>query len=178
MPAKTTLKFNFDLEKIRKIADYQCGKGVGKHLFSDNVAITYSKRTKRIRHIYLGKDLLATLRPRDGLFSLTVAGAQQITKHHNPPPCYAKVNSDAEPFVKKGKTLFAKHVVEADKQIRPKEEVIVLNQNGNVIAVGKAVLTGEEMTKFKSGVAVKIRKGIEQETHKITIRSHKKSCEE
>jgi len=164
MRVNDTLGFRFDLTRIRKIADFQFGKGIGAHLFPDHVTIICSKRTKRIRHIYLNDKLLATLRPKDGLFSLTINGAKQIAKYLNPPPCYVKVSGEAEFFVRKGKTLFAKYVVEADKQIRPKEEVIVLNTKGEIIAVGKAILNGEEMTKFKNGVAVKIRKGIEQES--------------
>jgi len=39
------------------------------------------------------------------------------------------------------------------------EEVIVLNGKQRVIAVGKAVLSGDEMKSFKKGVAVKVRRG-------------------
>ncbi len=58
-----------------------------------------------------------------------------------------------------GRNVFAKHVVEADKELRPQDEVIVVDEEDNLVAVGKAVLSGEEMKVFKHGVAVKVRKG-------------------
>ena len=39
------------------------------------------------------------------------------------------------------------------------EEVIVFNSNNEVIAVGRAVLSGIEMRDFTRGVAVKVRRG-------------------
>jgi predicted RNA-binding protein (TIGR00451 family) len=54
--------------------------------------------------------------------------------------------------------------VEADDEIRPKDEVIVVNENGEVLAVGRAVLSGEEMKAFKTGVAVKVRRGSLEES--------------
>ncbi len=36
-----------------------------------------------------------------------------------------------------------------------------MNSKGRVIAVGRAILAGEEMKRFKIGLAVKIRRGEE-----------------
>jgi len=151
------------LQKIRAIADYQFGKGVGRVLFPAAVRVTFSKRTGRIRHIHLGNDRLATLRPKDGMFSLTVAGAKRIRDGVKPLRLWVMVQRDAAPFVAKGRSVFAKHVVDADDEIRPQEEVIVLDEDSEVLAVGKAILTGTEMKAFKRGVAVRIRRGVAEE---------------
>lgn len=150
------------LRRIRSIADYQFGKGIGKILFPDDVKVTYSKRTGRIRHIYLNDRLLATLRPKDGFFSLTIEGAKRIMNEAEPLRCWVKVNDDVAEFIAKGRNLFAKHVVNADEEIRPNEEVIIIDGEGNLLAVGKAVLTGREMKRFNTGVAVRVRKGIKE----------------
>jgi predicted RNA-binding protein (TIGR00451 family) len=154
------------LQKIRSIADYQFGKDVGKKLFPDEVKIVYSKRTGKIRHIYLDEELLATLRPTNGLFLLTIKGAKQIMENVKKQRLWVKVPAEAEPFIGKGKSVFAKHVVDADSEIRPQEEVIVINEKNEVLAVGKAVLTGKEMKAFKRGVAVRVRRGIVEEVKK------------
>jgi len=151
------------LQKIRSVADYQLGKGAGKVLFPDMVNIVFSKRTGRIRHVYLQRKLLATLRPTDGIFSLTVAGAERLLRGLKSPRLWVKVQKNAEPFIAEGKSVFAKHVVDADDEIRPQEEVIVINENNRVLAVGRAVLTGKEMKAFKHGVAVKVRRGVLEE---------------
>ena len=152
----------YALLKIRKIADYQFGRGVGKVLFPDNVEITFSKATGKIRHVYLDGKRIATLRPKDGLFSLTIDGAERIVKNVRPLRFWVKVSDEASSFVADGRSVFAKHVLDADKEIRPKEEVIVLDAKGNVLAVGRALLTGREMKAFKTGVAVKVRKGVNE----------------
>lgn len=150
------------LQKIRSIADYQFGRGTGKTLFPDNVEITFSRRTGRIRHIYLNGELLATLRPTDGFFSLSIEGARRIMKV-KPLRLWVKVRDDVAVFIVKGRSLFAKHVIDCDEEIRPEEEVVVINSQRKVLAVGRAVLTGKEMKVFKHGVAVRIRRGVAEE---------------
>ncbi len=152
------------LQKIRSIANYQFGREVGNKLFPNEVRIVYSKRTGRIRHVYLGEKMLVTLRPTNGLFSLTIAGAKRITEHVRPKRLWVRIQEEAEPFVSKGKSVFAKHVIDVDEEIRPQEEVIVETKKGEVLAVGRALLSGKEMMVFKRGVAVRVRKGVAEES--------------
>jgi predicted RNA-binding protein (TIGR00451 family) len=154
------------LRRIRSIANYQFGKDTGKKLFPDEVKIVYSKRTGKIRHVYLDRELLATLRPTNGLFSLTIKGAKRTMKNVKKQRLWIKVTAEAEPFIAKGKSVFAKHVVDVDSEIRPQEEVAVINEKNEVLAVGRAMLTGKEMKTFKRGVAVRVRRGIVEEVKK------------
>lgn len=149
----------FPLERIRKIADYQFGKGVGEKLFPDDTRVVVSKRTGRIRYVYLDNDLLAVLNPVTGLFILTLEGAKRVLSSMERKRLWVKVSDEAVPFVERGNDVFAKHIVDSDEEIRPGEEVIVMDSNGNVIAVGKALLSGFEMKAFKRGIAVKVRRG-------------------
>ncbi|MBS7607006.1 MAG: PUA domain-containing protein [Candidatus Bathyarchaeia archaeon] len=149
----------FVLEKIRKIADYQFGKGIGEALFPDNVEVVFSRRTGRIKYVYLDGELLAALNPLTGLFTLTLKGARRVFEAMEPKRLWVKVSDEAASFVEEGSDVFAKYVVDADPEIRPGEEVIIINNNGEVIAVGKSVLSGMEMKFFSRGVAVKVRRG-------------------
>ncbi len=153
-----------DLRKIRSVADYQFGKGVGNKFFLDTVRIVYSKNTGKIRYIYLGDDLLATLRPTTGLFVLTLAGAKRLVSEVNHLRLLVNIQDYAEPFVAKGRSAFAKHVTEADDEIRPNEEVIVVSQKNEVLAVGRALLSGTEMKAFSRGMAVRVRKGVTEKS--------------
>jgi predicted RNA-binding protein (TIGR00451 family) len=152
------------LQKIRSIADYQFGREIGTKLFPDTVRIVYSKNTGKIRHIYLDEELLATLRPTTGLFALTIAGAKRLVNEVNPLRCWVKVQDYAEPFVSKGRSAFAKHVTEADDEIRPNEEVVVINGKNEVLAVGRALLSGKEMMAFNRGMAVRVRRGVAEKS--------------
>jgi predicted RNA-binding protein (TIGR00451 family) len=152
------------LDKIRSVADYQFGRGIGKKLFPDEVNIVYSKNTGKIRHIHLKKELLATLRPTTGLFVLTLAGAKRLNREVKPLRYWVKIMDEAELFVAKGRSAFAKHVIDADLEIRPNEEVVVINGKNEVLAVGRALLSGKEMKEFSRGVAVRVRRGVAEKS--------------
>ena len=149
------------LSRIRSVADYQFGRGVGNILFPEEVEIRVSTRTQRIRWVLYNNKPLATLRATDGLFSLTLEGVRRLnevsTRRY-----WIEVQDEVAQFVASGRSLFAKHVVACDREIRPGEEVFVVDSLQRVLAVGKAVLTGEEMEKFSHGVAVRIRHGISE----------------
>jgi len=147
------------LKRIRSVADYQFGKGIGTVLFPGNVEISHSHRTGRIRYVYLNGKRLATLRPTDGLFSLSITGAKRIVESRCSVKYIVIVQNEVSDVIAEGGDVFAVHVLKADSDIRPKDEVIVVDENGKVLAVGKAVLSGEEMKVFKRGVAVKVRHG-------------------
>ncbi len=154
--------------KIKAIADYQFGKGAGESLFPEEVSVIISKRTKRIRHVYLDNKLLVTLRPTVGLFSLTIEGARRLACSMKPLRQWVQVQDDVASFIEKGGDVFAKHVTDNDNEIRPMEEIIILDGKQRVIAVGKAVLSGDEMKAFKKGVAVKVRRGDLEKVKKPT----------
>lgn len=148
-----------ELMRIRAVADFQFGRGCGSVLFPEMVSVIRSKKTGKVKNIYYHELLLATLKPKDGYLALSLEGAKRLASIIPPPKYRVLPRDDVIDFLKKGRNLFAKHVVDCDPEIRPGEEVIVGDQEDHVIAVGKAVLAGFEMKRFKIGVAVKIRKG-------------------
>jgi len=147
------------LVKIRAVADYQFGKGVGIQLFPSNVEIQYSPRTGRIRFINLDGKRLATLRPTDGVLSLSVKAAVFMAEKTSFAKCFVTVKNEVSKFIEEGGDVFAVHVVKVDEEVGAKDEVIVVNEDGQVLAVGRTMLSGEEMKAFKTGVAVKVRHG-------------------
>ncbi len=150
------------LAKIRSIADYQFGKGVGLELFPSNIQIQYSPRTGRIRYINLDGERLATLRPTDGVLSLSIKAAVSMAKKTPFAKCFVTVKNDVSKFIAEGGDVFAVHVVKVNGQVGARDEVIVLDEDGQVLAVGRTLLSSEEMKAFKTGVAVKVRHGIRE----------------
>jgi predicted RNA-binding protein (TIGR00451 family) len=156
------------LRKLVGVANYQFGAGVGSVLFNKRIRVECSRRTGRIRYIYRNDHLIATLRPTDGYLALTPDGANLILSARGPRPNIVVVQADVADVVRGGGDVFAKHVVEADSSIRPAEEVIVTDERGVLLGVGRAVLSGSDMICFKRGVAVKLRKGVEEFSRKAT----------
>ncbi len=148
------------LGKVRSIADYQFGKNVGVKLFPDNVTFEYSRKTKRIRFINLDGERLATLRPTDGLLSLSIKAAQFIAENlSQDAKCFVTIKNDVSKYIAEGGDVFAVHVVSVDDDVGAKDEVIVLDEDRHVLAVGRTVLSAQEIRAFKTGVAVKVRHG-------------------
>lgn len=148
------------LGKVRSIADYQFGKGVGNKLFSDNITIELSPRTGRIRYINLNGKRLATLRPTDGLLSLSINAAQTIAKSIPQAKCFVTVKNEVSQYIAKGGDVFAVHVVKVDDAVGARDEVIAVDEAGEVLAVGRTLLSSTEIRALKTGVAVKTRHGV------------------
>ncbi|MCW4000543.1 MAG: pseudouridine synthase [Candidatus Bathyarchaeota archaeon] len=146
-------------QRVRCIADYQFGKGVGAKLFPEDIEIVLSPRTGRIRYINLAGERLATLRPTDGRLSLSVKAAKTLAAEVSEAKCFVTVKNDVAPYIARGGDVFAVHVVAVDEEVRAKDEVISVDENRQVLAVGRALLSAEEIRAFKTGVAVKTRHG-------------------
>ena len=143
-------------ENVKCVLEYQYGRGAGKTISKD-VEIVHSKSTGRIRSVVLGRDMLGTVRAHDGLFIPTATGAQEIRKHISKSSYCVKISDDAVLFVKEGKSVFSKFVIDADEKIRPGDEVFVTDSAGNFIATGTSFMNRREMMSFEDGVAVKTR---------------------
>jgi predicted RNA-binding protein (TIGR00451 family) len=155
-------KFLVELVKMR--ADYQFGPGAGEALTSGGVKVEISKRTGKPRYVYdLDGRLLATIRWNDGFLALTLEGARLLKERFKPPRLRVVVKNDVRDFIRQGRSVFAKHVVKVDPEIRCGDEVIVVDEDDNLLAVGRAMLSSYEMLAFNSGVAVKVRRGVEGE---------------
>ena len=146
-----------ELLKLRAASDYLFDRGVGRVLFPDEVRVVRSRG--RIRQVWLRGKPLCAIRASDGFIVLNRKGAELLHRALKPPRLRVAVSDDAAPFVARGKTVFAKHVVGADPEIRPAEEVLVVDRRDRLLASGKALLAGEEMVAFKVGKAVQVRRG-------------------
>ncbi|MDR2202857.1 MAG: pseudouridine synthase [Nitrososphaerota archaeon] len=151
------------LDRLCSIADYQFGKNVGKKLFPENIAIELSKRTGRIRFVNLNGERLVTLRPTDGLFSLSIKAAKYLVENVPDAKGFITLQNDVSTYIAAGGDVFAVHVVKVDDEIRAKDEVIIIDENRQLLAVGRAILSTPEIRAFKTGVAVKVRHGVDEE---------------
>ena len=151
-----------DVKKIKAIADYQFGVGAGEAIFTGNINIEKSKKTGKIRHIYDGKVLLVNMRASDSYLILSKEGAKRLHNKMPYPQNRVVVNKDSEPFALDGKSVFCKFVVECDENIRAKDEVLIVNEEDKLLAYGKALLGACEIKEFKTGQAIKTRKGMKK----------------
>ncbi|MDF1557870.1 MAG: pseudouridine synthase [ANME-2 cluster archaeon] len=149
------------LKRVRTIADFQFGRGTGQAMFPDGSEFLMS-RTKRVRQITFNGVRIATVRARDGLLTLSMDGAARLHSFLMAPSSRVVVMADAVPFVRDGKTAFARHVIDVDPFIRASDEVLVVDEDDTLLATGQAALSAGEMLEFDRGAAIVVRSGAGQ----------------
>lgn len=129
---------------LRSIARYQFNTRDADQLVPDD----YKLRGRFDRRLMQGDEQIAVLHHNNGLYSLNIKGGIILNE--------IGVNWVEIDFDMKTNTLFAPGVVDAHPGIIPKDEVVIVRK-GEVIGVGKAIMTGKEMKKGEKGVAVRVR---------------------
>ncbi len=133
-------------ETIRSVLSFQFGKEIADAILEGD---TYGTGKFPYWKIIRGKDLqLGMLTEERGMISMTLDGAKILAEHN-----YHIVKM--MDFELKG-SLFAVGVEDADPDIRIGDEAVIVC-NGEVRAVGVAMMSGREMKELRRGVAVRIR---------------------
>ena len=162
---KTTLEkivfqeknIDMDIKRISAVADMQFGKNASEVLFNGDIKLVKSKKTGKIRNIYCNEQHILSMRASDGLFTLKIKGAQLLHNYFKSPKLRVTVENDAVPFIKDGKSVFAKFVKDCDPKLLPLDECLIVDEKDNLLAVGRCLLNRAEMLSFSYGMAVKTR---------------------
>jgi len=154
--------FNIDLARVKAVSDYQFGKGAGAALLDGNVTLKVSETTGKIRNVLVDGEHILSMRANDGFFTLRPPGAERLRKAFPAPRLRVTIKDDAIPFNREGKNVFCTFVEECDPEVRPMDEVLVVDRSDELVAIGRAMLTRDEMFAFRTGVAVKVREGIKK----------------
>ncbi len=147
---------DFDLEKIRTLCDFQFGCGTGKQVFPDKSEIIKSKATGRIRTVSLNGKFLATMRAHDGFLGLNIEGGNRLLQTVKYPANRVVVNEDSAEYNARGYNVFRKFVIDFDPHIIPLNDVLVVDSDDNLLAVGRAMLSGIEMATYRGGMVVSV----------------------
>lgn len=131
---------------LRAIADYQFGKDA-QLLFTEETGQLVVKDRFPKYQLFARKKHLMTLVPQYGMLALSIEGAELMLKA-------GKYIVEIDDFIPSG-SILAPGVLQADPQIRPNDEVIVLGKRA--LCVGRALMNGDEMVKSSRGVAVDLR---------------------
>jgi len=149
--------FDLDMLRCRAVLDLQFGRGSADVLDGREVRILKSERTGKIRNVFVDRKHAFSMRASDGRFTLKMDGAQLLKTVLEPPRMRVKTDDEPADFAAKGNNVFAKFVLDCDPEIRPGDDVMVVNTKDALCAVGRALMNREEMLAFKRGVAVRVK---------------------
>ncbi len=146
---------NWAMNEIKGILAYQYGIEPPEQLHL-KFEFGSTKRIRRFRDKNTGK-LLGTIRPQDGY--IVPKYPLGVTLYELGTNKYVKISELAAEEVAKKRNVFCKHVTEVG-DVLAGDEVIVLNEKGVPIAVGKSSLARSEMLDFKRGEAISVRDAV------------------
>lgn len=144
----------FEHRRLAALADYQFGLGATKALLAGTVTFRRSA-SGMVRNVLADGEHVASLRARDGLLSLRIAGARRLVSLSEAPRSRIVLEDEAAAFVREGKNVMAKFVRSADPALRPGDDAAVVNERGDLVGVGRCMLSGWEMREFPRGLAAK-----------------------
>ena len=160
--AKGKATFNLDVARVKGVADMQFGRGANDILFKGKIELIKSRKTGKIRNVIVDGKHILSMRAHDGLFTLKAEGAKRLHKSFKFPKLRVSVNEESAEYNREGKNVFAKFVLDCDDDIRPMDEVLIVDENDSLVAIGRALMNREEMLAFQKGIAVKVREGVKK----------------
>lgn len=135
-----------DEELVSSLLSYQYHPSLSE--LGKGASIRRSKRTGMPREVMRNGITIGFIRPSDGMFVPTLQGGEQMLRILPSPRSRVCVKERFEETVARGTTVFVKFVEWADPLIRPKSEVLVVNSRDELLATGKAILSGREYGDF------------------------------
>ncbi len=145
-----------DIAALRTVAEYQFGSGAGEALLPGDEAVSMTRTSSgRPRQVHVAGERVGTYET-DGRFRLSIHGGRRLQTAADVGYTVV-VGSESRPYVREGRNAFAKFVTGADEVIRPRDDVLVEHAGGELLAVGRAELSGRGMLAFETGMAVKVR---------------------
>jgi len=145
-----------DIAALRTVAAYQFGPGAGEALLAPEEEVSMTRTSSgRPRQVSVAGRRVGTY-GTDGRFRLSMDGGERLQAAEGVGYTVV-VGSESRPYVREGRNAFAKFVTDADEAIRPRDDVLVEHADGELLAVGRAELSGRGMLAFGTGMAVKVR---------------------
>ncbi|NHJ04594.1 MAG: hypothetical protein EAX90_07210 [Candidatus Heimdallarchaeota archaeon] len=148
---KLPIQYNSATEKLQILADYQYGLGIGKELFSEKHSI-FGKPRLPLK-VMKNKTQVGVIQPETGKLTLSLITGKILAKLKK---YYVKFEGE----IIEGTTLFAIGVKDADQEIRPSDDVVIVNEKFDLLAVGQAIVSGKDMISLSKGAVVKIRQKV------------------
>ncbi|MGD0057052.1 MAG: RNA-binding protein [Methanomassiliicoccales archaeon] len=135
-------------KEVRTLAD-EISPRVGAEIFGITDTVDRAESSD-FDVIFVNGEVLALI--RDGGAFLTVRGLLR----YRPTKSYVTVDMGAVPYVSKGADVMTPGIVEADPSIKEGDFVWIRDVKNRVpLAIGKALVSGQEMAKKQPGKAVK-----------------------
>jgi len=152
--------FKEELNFIRSLVDHQFGEGCGELLLPKDKLVVLNKTPyiDKMDELVVDGIPIGAFRytPGEGFqVILRLEGAERILPSLK--ESWLQMDEDAHMFILKGANPLKPGIADARPDIRPGDELVILDFERKVIGLGKAKCTGLEMLDGSKGMGAKIR---------------------
>lgn len=145
-----------DLLTIEAVLAYQFDYRVARAFMGlEGLLVEYSRRG-RIKYVYWGGERLLTRRPTDGLFTLSIAAGRIVAANSRPPRFRVIVERGYRPLG----SVLARNLIDIDEDLRPGDEVIIVDPEDKLIGVGRLRLPPVIAKSAQMGEVARVRKKV------------------
>ncbi|MEB3786686.1 MAG: hypothetical protein GSR75_01090 [Desulfurococcales archaeon] len=144
-------------EHIRVILERQFDESIGDFISTRNsLSVELSPRTGRLKYVFMDGNRILTLRASDGWFTITTMFAKLVNEGLG--AFFNKVVIESGIDLKG--SLLAPGVIDCDTNIRPGDEVVLVDEEGKLVGVGRAKMSCDAMKTSLKGEAVRVRETV------------------
>jgi len=140
--------------QVLGLLEWQYGPEVARRLAPD-LRGERSPRSGRLRAMVRGGHTMFHF-GTDGVVRPTFRGGQELHRVLSPGRLRVVVRDDAVPFVREGRSLFARFVGGADPALLPDSSVLLVDRADAFLAVGRLLLAPHEIVQLSRGVAARV----------------------
>jgi uncharacterized protein with predicted RNA binding PUA domain len=136
------------IERVLGVLAYVYGYELVEKLLShlDEMSVEFNPVLNRVKQLNIGDKLVFTLRASDGYYLPVNEGVEYLKN-----VAYIRITDDAAEHVRKGKSVMCKTVLEV-KNVEPGLDVPILDESGQVVAVGRVLVSEEECLELTRNV--------------------------
>jgi len=149
-----------ELASFRAILNYQLRISIADLILPDNLLVGVSKNTGRVRALLdpESEEILATVVAQTHTLNIRLSLAKKLHKLVPPPQLRLVVVNEIVPDLLEAKSsVFSRHVLSVDDELRAGDEALVVDENDELLCIGKLLLSPDEILQLLTGPALKIR---------------------
>ncbi len=137
------------------LIEWTWGREARAAMGAKGIEPVHSRSTGRLRRLRLGNEVLFEI-GNEGHPHPTFRGGSALLEAVPGVRGRITVHRDAAPSVAQGLSLFSRHVVRADPSLVPGSPALLVDAQGELLAVGRCQMAAVEMTAWPRGVAVRV----------------------
>lgn len=142
------------MERIKAVLAYIYSERLAEEVERVQMRVELSRTTGRVKHVFSHGRMMFTLRAQDGYLLPTIHAGPLLRDYS---VHVVKVTKDAAEYVKRGRNVPARHVLYVSESLRAGAEVVVVDPDGEPVAVGRLMASPSEVRSIGRGYAVRVR---------------------